>query len=60
MCVGWFLVGMLIWALIIGMNTRSVGCEGIYMFIMSSGASGLLDIERLVQTMICYLVWGFW
>lgn len=46
LCVGWFLVRIVIWSLIIGMSRRSMGCEGMYWFIMSSGVSGLLDILK--------------
>ena len=44
LCVGWFLIRILIWSLIIWMTERSVGCEDIYRFTMSSSMSGLLDI----------------
>ena len=40
-CVGWFLVRILIWSLIIGTSGRLVGCEGMYRFIMSSGVSNM-------------------
>lgn len=37
---------ILTWSLISGMNGRSVGCEGMCRFIMSSSVSNLLDILK--------------
>lgn len=42
LCCGWFLVRILIWSLILGISGRFVVCKGMFRFIMSSGAIGLL------------------
>ena len=44
--VRWFLIRISIWSLIIGMSGRSMGCEAMFRFIMSSGVRGLLDILK--------------
>lgn len=43
LCVGWCFVRMVIWVMIAGIRFMSCGCNGMYIFRMRSGVSGLLD-----------------
>ena len=38
---------ILIWSLFIRLNERSMGCEGMYRYIISSGVGGFLDVLNI-------------
>ena len=60
LCVGCALIRILIQSLIIGMSGRSMGCEGMYRLIMSSGVSDLLDILKTPRYDGTLLGVGIW